>query len=463
MPTLALTNSLSFRHMADSARDFPAVRVLGTIGWIAAGLIVGTMRHRADRAAHADRGGGLGGAWASTRSCCRTRRRSRPPRSSLRDVLGLDALKLMKERSFAVFVLGSFLVCIPLQFYYAFANPFFNELNVSNAAGKMTLGQMSEIFFMLVMPWFFRRLGVKYMLLVGMAAWVARYVLFAMGAEGPVIWMFYAGILLHGICYDFFFVTGQIYVDRKAPPDLRAAAQGFIAFVTLGVGMFIGSWLSGRIVDVYAVRTLSGDVVHEWDRIWMWPAGMAAAVLVLFALLFRADAEGPRGAARSRVAACLTFLALLFSSTAYAQGPPGRGGFVAYPPRTVDAAAAARGKTLYSLHCTFCHGSDAHGGDGGGPSLLRSIVVLDDQEGRADRTDRQERHGLDAEVVALRRADCRRRRISFTAFPISSRTPPSTINILVGDAKAGEAFVKGKCASCHAPDKLQGVCHAADR
>jgi hypothetical protein len=185
-------------------------------------------------------------------------------------------------------VLGSFLVCIPLQFYYAFANPFLNELNVSNAAGKMTLGQMSEIFFMLVMPWFFRRLGVKWMLLVGMAAWTARYTLFAYGDNSALVWMLYLGILLHGICYDFFFVTGQIYVDTKAPPDLRAAAQGFIAFVTLGVGMFIGSWISGRVVNAYRL----GGGGHDWSRIWLVPAAGAAIVLVLFALFFRAPATG---------------------------------------------------------------------------------------------------------------------------------------------------------------------------
>ena len=147
----------------------------------------------------------------------------------------------------------------------------------------MTLGQMSEIGFMLVMPWFFKRLGVKYMLLVGMAAWTTRYVLFAYGDAGAQVWMLYGGILLHGICYDFFFVTGQIYVDRRAPADLRAAAQGLIAFVTLGVGMFIGSWASGRVVDAYS---LTGGG-HAWDRIWLVPAAGAAAVLVLFALLFR--------------------------------------------------------------------------------------------------------------------------------------------------------------------------------
>jgi hypothetical protein len=157
-----------------------------------------------------------------------------------------------------------------------------------NAAGKMTLGQMSEIGFMLVMPLFFRRLGVKNMLLVGMAAWAARYVLFAYGNNGPLVWMLYAGIVLHGICYDFFFVTGQIYVDQKAPPDLRAAAQGLIAFVTLGLGMFIGSWVSGRIVDAFA---LPGGG-HAWERIWLIPAASAGAVLVLFALFFRSAAAG---------------------------------------------------------------------------------------------------------------------------------------------------------------------------
>jgi MFS family permease len=180
-------------------------------------------------------------------------------------------------------VLGSFLVCIPLQFYYAFANLFLNELNVTNAAGKMTLGQMSEIFFMLVMPWFFRRLGVKNMLLAGMAAWAARYALFAAGNNGALVWMLYGGILLHGVCYDFFFVTGQIYVDRRAPADLRAAAQGLLTFVTWGVGMFIGAWASGRVVDAF--RVTGG---HAWDQIWLVPAAGAAAVLVLFTVLFRA-------------------------------------------------------------------------------------------------------------------------------------------------------------------------------
>jgi nucleoside transporter len=285
MPTLALSNSLSFRQMSDPAREFPLIRVLGTIGWIVAGLAIGTLGLEATATPLR-----IAGAASIALGLFCLALPHTPPlesaaakRASWGSIIGLDALKLLGERSFAVFVLGSFLVCIPLQFYYAFANLFLNELNVSNAAGKMTLGQMSEIFFMLVMPWFFLRLGVKWMLLVGMAAWTARYAFFAFGTHADLVWMLYAGILLHGICYDFFFVTGQIYVDRKAPPDLRAAAQGFIAFVTLGVGMFIGSWVSGRIVDAY--RTGSG---HDWHRIWLVPSAGAALVLVLFALFFRA-------------------------------------------------------------------------------------------------------------------------------------------------------------------------------
>ena len=285
MPTLALTNSISFRQMKDPGREFPPIRVLGTLGWIVAGLLVGTLGVEAT-----GRPMQLAAAGSMLLAVFCLVLPHTPPHTSgrvtFRDVLGLDALQLMKDRSFAIFVLGSFLVCIPLQFYYAFANPFLNAIGVSNAAGKMTLGQMSEVGFMLLMPWFFKRLGVKQLLLVGMAAWVARYVLFAYGNNDALVWMLYLGILLHGICYDFFFVTGQIYVDQKAPPTLRAAAQGFITFVTYGVGMLIGSWLSGRVVDAYVV---AGDVGHDWQSIWIVPAVMAAAVLVLFALFFRSD------------------------------------------------------------------------------------------------------------------------------------------------------------------------------
>jgi len=282
MPTLALSNSLSFHQMKDPGKEFPGVRVLGTIGWIVAGYVIDGFDF--------DKTAGIftTAAIASVVLGLFSLTLPHTPPAKLghavtaRDVLGLDALALMKKRSFAIFVLGSFLICIPLQFYYAFMNLFLAEIDVANATGKMTLGQWSEIGFMLVMPFFFVRLGVKKMLLIGMLAWTARYVLFAYGDNGPAVWMLYAGILLHGICYDFFFVTGQIYVDREAPVHLRAAAQGFIAFVTLGVGMFIGSWLSGEVVDLYA---LPGGG-HDWQKIWLVPAVGAGAVLILFALFF---------------------------------------------------------------------------------------------------------------------------------------------------------------------------------
>ena len=216
MPTLALSNSLSFRQMKDPGTEFPGIRVLGTIGWIVAGLVIGTLGLEATAQPMRI----AAGASVLLGLFCVALPHTPPQatkRASMADILGLDALKLMKDRAFAVFVIGSFLVCIPLQFYYAFANPFLNEIGVTNAAGKMTLGQMSEVFFMIAMPWFFRRLGVKKMLLVGMAAWTTRYVLFAYGASEVVVWMLDGGILLHGICYDVFFVSGQIIYVAGGP------------------------------------------------------------------------------------------------------------------------------------------------------------------------------------------------------------------------------------------------------
>jgi nucleoside transporter len=291
MPTLALTNSLSFHHMSDPAKQFPGIRVLGTIGWIAAGLLIGRMQIEAQNLPIqiAAAGSVLLGLYCLVLP-------NTPPSNpegkvTWRAVLGLDALSLMRRWPFAVFVVGSFLICIPLQFYYTWTNPFLNEVGVAEPAAKMTYGQMSEIFFMLVMPLFFARLGVKYMLLIGMACWAARYVFFAFGNANSGMPLLYAGIILHGICYDFFFVTGQIYVDREASSNIRAAAQGFIAFVTLGLGGFIGTYISGWVVDHYT----SADSVHYWQAIWLVPAAGAAVVMVLFALLFHD--HGDRGRA----------------------------------------------------------------------------------------------------------------------------------------------------------------------
>ena len=196
-----------------------------------------------------------------------------------------------------IFVIASFFICIPLQFYYAFTNLFLNQVGVVNAAGKMTGGQMSEVLCMLLIPWFFRRLGVKYMLVAGMGAWVLRYLFFAFGGVTDGMWMLWGGILLHGVCYDFFFVTGQIYIDQKADVGIRAAAQGLITFITYGVGMFVGSWLSGFVVQHYTLSSAAGSVTYDWRSIWLFSAIVSA--LVLFFFLFTFSEKETRRAASS--------------------------------------------------------------------------------------------------------------------------------------------------------------------
>lgn len=283
MPTLALTASLAMRHIKDPQEEFGAIRVFGSIGWILVGLAVGAWGVEAT-ASPLLLAAGLSVVMAGyCFTLPPTPPLARNTRFELRHALPLESLHLLRERSMAVFALASFLICIPLQFYYAFTNLFLNEAGVVNAAGKMTGGQMSELFFMLLIPWFFRRLGVKWMLAVGMLAWVVRYGMFAFGGSGELMWMLWLGIVLHGVCFDFFFVVGQIYIDREAPPALRAATQGLITFLTYGLGMFVGSWLSGIVVQTYT----RADGTHDWHGIWIIAGAFAAAVFVLFVLLFK--------------------------------------------------------------------------------------------------------------------------------------------------------------------------------
>ena len=300
MPTLALANSISFRRLTSPERQFPAIRVFGTIGWIVAGLLIGWLGWEAGGALEntfvmAAIGSALLGVYAFTLP--HTPPETTGDRVTVRDVLGLDALALLKSRSYLVFFLASILICIPLAFYYNFTNLYLNEIGVQSAAAVQSLGQVSEALFLLVMPLMLRKLGVKRTLLIGMLAWALRYALFAFGDAGSLLWLVIIGLVLHGVCYDFFFVAGQIYTDRFAPKHVRSAAQGLISLATYGVGLLIGSLISGPIVDAF----LAADGAHDWRTIWLIPAALAVGVALFFAALFRERetveaAEVPQGA-----------------------------------------------------------------------------------------------------------------------------------------------------------------------
>jgi len=289
-PTLALINSLTLRNVANPPEDFPRIRLFATVGHIVINVVIGTLQM--ERAATPF----LISAGASVVMglYCLTLPHT-PPKAkgepfSWRTAIGLDALVMMKDRSFAVFVIASVLACIPLAFYFTFTNAYLNEAGVTNAAGKMTLGQVAEIVMMLMMPFLYRRLRLKSILLLGLAAWSLRYVMLAFGNAGDLMWLFYGAILLHGICYDFFFMTGQLYTDQEAPPHLRNTAQGFITFVTYGLGMLVGSLLSGGALDYFS-HNEGGSAVRDWYSFWISSSGMAFVILPLVLFFFRTGAK----------------------------------------------------------------------------------------------------------------------------------------------------------------------------
>jgi nucleoside transporter len=293
MPTLGLANTLAFHNIQNQEQQFPLIRVFGTIGWIVAGLFIsfvlgGFVAVVPEQTAlplyTAAAASALLGLFSFTLP------HTPPPaagqKASLRGILGLDALGQLGGRPFYVFIAASLLLCIPLAAYYNFTQIFLGDAGVRSIAATQTLGQMSEVVFMLLMPFFFVRLGVKKMLLIGMAAWVLRYVLFALAAPSAIFWLIVGGILLHGICYDFFFVTGQIYVDKKSTPAVRGQAQGFLVLVTYGVGMLIGAQVAGNVYNRF-LDGAPGLTLDQWSNFWLLPAGFAAAVLIFFALAFR--------------------------------------------------------------------------------------------------------------------------------------------------------------------------------
>lgn len=308
VPAIPLANAIAFNAMRNSAREFPAVRVFGTLGWIGGGLAIDTVAGAAQTALPMQVAAGaavLLGLYALTLPDTPPAGRGTPQQSApLAAMLGLNVVAGLRERAFWIFIASSLLIVIPLSFYYAYCNTFLVEIDASvqwlghnfEPVALQTLGQVSEMGFILLLPFFLLRLGIKWVILAGMAAWCVRYLVFAFSFNqaGPVMPLALLGIVLHGICYDFFFVAGQIYVDGKFPREARVRAQSFLTLVTAGIGVLIGSNVAGL---VYRANTVS-PALHDWRMIWLIPAGIALLVMLMFAAAFSTRDNAPLGAAR---------------------------------------------------------------------------------------------------------------------------------------------------------------------
>lgn len=292
MPTIALTTAIGLHHCSEPEKQYPSIRVLGTLGWIVAGLSIGFLEIES----------GPEPMWLAALfsfilglysfTLPHTPPKSKGETITIKEILGADALKLMKNRSFAILSISALLITLPFAMYHPLTNMFLNEIGVAKAASKMTLAQMSEVIFMLMIPFLFVKLGIKKLLLIGMIAWVVRFVLFMYGNNDSLIAFLYIGILLHGVCYDFFYVTAQIYMDKKAPQDLRASVQGFFTLITYGVGWLIGSYLTGILLQIYQIADDTSIVTgHYWKSIMIVPALIALVVAILFYIFFKNEKE----------------------------------------------------------------------------------------------------------------------------------------------------------------------------
>lgn len=282
MPTIALSNNIAFHQMSDPGKMFPWIRVFGTVGWIVAGLMIPAIGIEGSAVTFQ-----MAAIASLTLGIFSFFLPDTPPKGKVADTtasraIGTEAFVLFRDKPYLVFFIAAILVCIPLSFYYGFANLFLSQAGLENPTGKMTLGQFSEAIFILAIPFLFNRIGVKKMIIIGMIAWFLRYVCFAHGDIGSNLWMLYAGIILHGICYDFFFVTGYMYTEKKAGEKIKNAAQGLFTFATYGLGMFIGTWVSGFVGNYYTI-----DGAYNWRSIWYVPAGIAIFVLIYFLLFFK--------------------------------------------------------------------------------------------------------------------------------------------------------------------------------